>query len=99
MRYLLLVVGVFFICSLAPLFTQAAPDKYLPELAKDYVYWGTKILLCQQSGCTSDADKARERMRRAEGYLFHSIYTQSEATEAIREAKAYYTKNPIRGGC
>lgn len=79
--------------------SDAAPDEYLPDLAKDLVYWRTKILLCQRAGKTAEADAARERMRRAESYLFGSTYTESEAVAAIREAEAHYTNNPIRGGC
>jgi hypothetical protein len=29
---------------------EPAPDQYLPELAKDYVYWRAKILLCTKEG-------------------------------------------------
>ena len=42
-------------------------------------------------------DSPTSPLVKIQGYLFHSTYMQSEATEAIREAEAYYTKNPIRG--
>jgi hypothetical protein len=81
------------------LLSEPAPDQYLPELAKDYVYWRAKILLCTKEGNSAKAQTAREPMRGAEQYLFHSTYTEAEATTAIQKAEDFYTENPIRGGC
>ena len=78
---------------------EPAPDQCLPELAKDYVCWRAKILICTKEGNSAKAQTARERMRRAEQYLFHSTYTEAEATAAIQKAENFYMKNPIQGGC
>lgn len=94
----LILIGLLCLIS-QPFLANAVPDRYLPDLAKDYVYWRTKIILCTNAGKKADADQARERMRRAESYLFNSTYTSSEATAAIQEADTHYTRNPIRGGC
>jgi hypothetical protein len=87
------------IVAFTSLLSESTPDQYLPELAKDYVYWRAKILLCTKEGNPAKAQTARERMRRAEQYLFHSTYTEAEATAAIQNAEDFYTKTPIRGGC
>jgi hypothetical protein len=89
--------SIAIVMMFAPLIAEAIPDQYLPELAKDYVYWRAKIILCQQSGSPADADKARQRIRQAENYLFHSTYTDAEAVQAIQDAEAYYKKSPVRG--
>jgi hypothetical protein len=86
-------------CLFTYLLSEPAPDQYLPELAKDYVYWRAKILLCTKEGNSAKAQTAREPMRGAEQYLFHSTYTEAEATTAIQKAEDFYTKNPLRGGC
>jgi hypothetical protein len=88
-----------FITAFAYLISESAPDRYLPELAKDYVYWRAKILLCTKEGNSAKAQTARERMRRAEQYLFHSTYTEAEAATAIQQAEDFYKNKPIQGGC
>lgn len=78
MKYL---YGMILLAPLLMLTTSgySAPDQFLPELAKDYVYWRAKILLCTQAENPADADKARQRMREAERYLFRSTYNPQNA--------------------
>lgn len=66
------------------------------ELAKDYVFWRTRILIYAKQGKTEKADKARNNFRGALYALEHGGYTEAEISGAIKYAEDYYQANPVR---